>query len=149
MTAPPDIGDLPLFAGLACPEPARPKCPSEAAAQPDPTPVPASRLPGAAPAAPRPRPKALMIAFPLCRRVDLVASLAAEFIELRPVHGRRSRAVLVERRFKPLRAHLKRLGVPAEVIRQEMGCLELAVAEVVRRHDGAGESSEPSGGSAA
>ncbi|MEN3232556.1 MULTISPECIES: DUF6074 family protein [Methylobacterium] len=90
-----------------------------------------------------------MIPFPACRRVDLVASLAAEFIELRPVHGRRSRTILLERRFKPLRARMKRLGVPADVIRQELTCLELAVAEVVRRHDGAGQSSEPSGGSAA
>ncbi len=90
-----------------------------------------------------------MIPFPSCRRVDLVASLAAEFMRLRPQHGRRSRTILIEKRFKPLRARLRRLGVPADVIRQEMTCLELAVAEVVRLHDGAGESSEPSGGSAA
>ncbi|MBY0298079.1 MAG: hypothetical protein K2X71_18945 [Methylobacterium sp.] len=142
-----DLEGLPLFAGLDCPDPARPMCTPDAVPRPDPAPAP--RLAGAADAAPRPRPRAEMIPFPACRRVDLVASLATEFMKLRPQHGRRSRTILVEKRFKPLRARLKRLGVPAEVIRQEMSCLEAAVAEVVWRCDGGGEASEPGGGSAA
>ncbi len=143
-----DLEGLPLFAGLLYPEPAQPKCPSEAVPRPVPAPDPAPRLARAADAAPRPLPKARMIPFPLCRRVDLIEDLANEFMALRPQHGRRSRTILIEKRFKPLRARMKRLGVPADVIRQELTCLEREVARLVWLHDG-GDQSGSGGGTAA
>lgn len=132
-----DVSDLPLFANLPAAEP-----PPPSAAVP--------LQPAQEKAALEPKPTAELIPFPPCADVQLVADLAAIFIDLRSRHGRRCRSMLLAKRFRPIRTRLKRLGVAAAVIDQELAQLEAAVARVVWIHDGCPNcGSESGGGSAA
>lgn len=92
----------------------------------------AERSAGAAPASIQ----AAIVPYPIARNVRLVQDLARTFVRLRDQHGRRSRSILLNRKFKPIGARLRRMGVPAETVSQELSRLESAVAGVVWRHDG-------------
>ena len=145
---PPDLDGLPLFANRSEPELAPAECPP-----PAPVRRPIAVLVIETPAQPTARaatarPTAEMIPFPCCRNVRLVRDLAGEFLKLRHRHGDRARSVLLETRFKPLRARLRRLKVTTDVIRQEMKCLEAEVARLVWEADGC-PGADADGGDAA
>lgn len=92
--------------------------------------------------------QAAIVPYPIARNVRLVQDLARTFVRLRDQHGHRSRSILLRRRFRPIGARLRRMGVPAEAVSQELSRLESAVARVVWRHDGC-PSLKANGGSAA
>ena len=79
---------------------------------------------------------AVLIAFPPSREVQLITDLACAFLDLRERHGRRCRTMLLTRRFKPIAARLRRMGVPAAAIERELAQLEAAVARSVWIADG-------------
>ncbi|TXN07387.1 hypothetical protein FV222_02480 [Methylobacterium sp. WL103] len=77
-----------------------------------------------------------LIEFPPSRDTRLVADLTRVFLDLRESYGRRCRSMLLARRFKPIAARLRRMGVPAAAIERELGQLEAAVARLVWIADG-------------
>lgn len=90
---------------------------------------------------PEPRPpsvagSATLLPFPPSRDTRLVSDLAQSFSDLRQRHGRRCRAMLLDKRFRPIANRWRKLGVAPAMIEQELERLETAVARLVWRRDG-------------
>ncbi len=66
----------------------------------------------------------------------LISELAQAFVALRERHGRQCRVMLLDKRFRPIASKLRRMGVPASDVEDELARLEKAVARVVWIHDG-------------
>lgn len=127
-----DITDLPLFSGVPAAEPIRSKKQCRERHNRG-----AERVaPGADPLSPSAIGSALVLPFPPSRDMRLIADLVKAFLSLRQRHGRKCRALLIARRFKPIAGHLRKMGVPAASVERELAQLEAAVARAVWRQDG-------------
>ncbi|MDP4022419.1 DUF6074 family protein [Methylobacterium sp. NEAU 140] len=127
-----DVSDLPLFSGT----PAVESRPAPKKRRPREHKLVVELVPTYLDATEPPAEKATVLAFPASRDVRLVADLAQAFMALRERHGRRCRAMLLDKRFRPIGARLRKLGIPADVVQDELARLEKAVARVVWIHDG-------------
>ncbi len=127
-----DLRDLPLFSGVPAAEPLQSKKHCRKRLSPN-----AERTaPGAEPLSPSAIGSAVVLPFPPSRDMRLIADLVKAFLSLRQRHGRKCRAMLITRRFKPIAGHLRKMGVPAASVERELAQLEAAVARAVWRQDG-------------
>ncbi|MDP4024040.1 hypothetical protein Q8W71_15530 [Methylobacterium sp. NEAU 140] len=139
-----DDSGLPLFSGIPAiePPPSRKRRPERRTLLAELVPVHVE------PPAPPAAGSAVLLPFPPSRDQRLIADLAKAFISLRRRHGRLCRAMLLDKRFRPIATKLRRMGVQAPDVEAELARLEKAVARVVWIHDGRPDCSS-GGGSAA
>ncbi|MCJ2018615.1 DUF6074 family protein [Methylobacterium sp. E-065] len=138
-----DLPDLPLFSGTPAAEP-----PPQKRRRPRQRSLVAELVPTHVAPEPTPEGTAVLLPFPVSRDVRLIAELAEAFIGLRERHGRRCRAMLLDKRFRPIGVRLRKMGMSADAIHDELVQLEKAVARVVWNADGR-PSYSSGGGSAA
>lgn len=138
-----DLPNLPLFTGVPAAEP-----PPQKRRRPRQRSLVAELVSTNVAPEPTPEGTAVLLPFPASRDRRLITELAEAFISLRERHGRQCRAMLLDKRFRPIGVRLRRMGMAPDAIQDELARLEKAVARVVWIADGR-PSYSSGGGSAA
>ena len=127
-----DLSDLPLFSGIPAvePTPSRKRRPERRNLLGELVPAYVE------PPVPSASSGAVLLPFPPSRDTRLIAELARAFVALRERHGRQCRAMLLDKRFRPIATKLRRMGVSGPDVEAELAHLEKAVARLVWIHDG-------------
>ncbi|MCJ2051260.1 DUF6074 family protein [Methylobacterium sp. J-070] len=139
-----DLPDLPLFSGRPADQPP----PKSKRRRPRERNLVAELTQAHIVPEPIPEGTAVLLPFPASRDRRLITELADAFMSLRERHGRRCRAMLLDKRFRPIGVRLRRMGMSPDAIQDELARLEKAVARVVWIADGR-PSYSSGGGSAA